>query len=165
MDGPSVTTKTIMIVFRQLPSFATVAPAASVVASPAQRPPLWPPPKMTGSISKCSCSFRSLSKIVRKMGCHTAVPHVEKSAKKNKLTQGDFTNFSMQDSPYSHSVSGCLSFTFKICQTVAGTSMIRQSHDFLKSYFWRVFLIWPNIARRLLPTTYLFFSVSLQTVH
>ena len=42
---------------------------------------------MTGSIGKCSCSFRSLSKIVRNMGCHTAVPHVEKSAKKNKLTQ------------------------------------------------------------------------------
>jgi hypothetical protein len=100
------------------------------------------------------------------MGCHTAVPHVEKSAKKYKFThQGDFTNFSMPHSPYSHSVSGCLSFTFKICQTVAGTSMIRQFHEFLKSYFWRFFLIWPNIARRLLPTTYLFFSVSLQTVH
>ena len=45
-----------MIVSRQLPFFATVSVEES------------PPPKMTGSISKCSCSFRSLSKIVRKMG-------------------------------------------------------------------------------------------------
>ena len=113
-----------------------VALEVASAASPAQQPP----PKMTGSISKCSCSFRSLSKIVRKMGCHTAVPHVEKSAQKNKLTQADFTNFSMQDSPYTHSVSGCLSFTFKICQTVAGTSMIRQFHEFFKISFLAVFL-------------------------
>ena len=55
-----------------------VALEVASAASPAQQPP----PKMTGSISKCSCSFRSLSKIVRKMGSHTAVPHVEKSATK-----------------------------------------------------------------------------------
>ena len=52
-----------MIVSRQLPFFATLAVEA---------PPT--PPKMTGSISKCS--FRSLSKIVRKMGwcCHQQPP-------------------------------------------------------------------------------------------
>ena len=37
------------------------------------------------------------------------------------------------------SVSGCLRFTFKICQTVAGTSMISQFHEFFESRFWRVF--------------------------
>ena len=42
------------------------------------------------------------------------------------------------------SVSGCLRFTFKICQTVAGTSMIRRFHEFFESRFWRVFAILPN---------------------
>ena len=44
------------------------------------------------------------------------------------------------------SVSGCLRFTFKICQTVAGTSMIRWFHEFFESRFWRVFAILPNCA-------------------
>ena len=44
------------------------------------------------------------------------------------------------------SVSGCLHFTFKICQTVAGTSMIRWFHEFFESRFWRVFAILPNCA-------------------
>ena len=39
------------------------------------------------------------------------------------------------------SVSGCLSLTFKICQTVAGKSMIPQFHKFFKSHFWRDFAI------------------------
>ena len=42
------------------------------------------------------------------------------------------------------SVSGCLCFTFKICQIVAGTSMIRRFHEFFESRFWRVFAILPN---------------------
>ena len=33
------------------------------------------------------------------------------------------------------SVSGCLRFTFKICQTVAGTSTISQFHEFLNLVF------------------------------
>jgi hypothetical protein len=33
------------------------------------------------------------------------------------------------------SVSGCLRFTFKICQTVAGTSAISQFHEFLNLVF------------------------------
>jgi len=47
---------------------------------------------------------------------------------------------------YITSVSGCLRFTFKICQIVAGSSMIRQFHGFLKSHFWQAFAIWPNFA-------------------
>jgi len=47
---------------------------------------------------------------------------------------------------YITSVSGCLRFTFKICQIVAGSSMIRQFHEFLKSHFWQAFAIWPNFA-------------------
>ena len=39
------------------------------------------------------------------------------------------------------SVSGCLRFTFKNYQIVAVANMIRQSHDFLKSHFWRAFAI------------------------
>ena len=44
---------------------------------------------------------------------------------------------------FTTSVSGCLCFTFKICQTVAGTSMIRRFHEFFESRFWRVFAILP----------------------
>jgi hypothetical protein len=43
---------------------------------------------------------------------------------------------------YITSVFSCLRFTFKICQIVAGTSMIRQFNEFFKFYFWRVFAIW-----------------------
>ena len=39
-----------------------------------------------------------------------------------------------------------MSFIIKKCQTVAGISMVRQFHDFLKSNFWRVFDIWPYCA-------------------
>ena len=39
-----------------------------------------------------------------------------------------------------------MSFILKICQTVAGISMVRQFHDFLKSNFGRVFDIRPYCA-------------------
>ena len=38
-----------------------------------------------------------------------------------------------------------MSFTFKICQTVAGTSITIQFHNFLKLYFRRVFAIRPTV--------------------
>ena len=37
------------------------------------------------------------------------------------------------------SVFGCMHFTYKICQTVAGTSMIHRFHEFFESRFWRFF--------------------------
>ena len=43
---------------------------------------------------------------------------------------------------YITSVSGYLCFIFKTYQIVAGISMIRQFHEFFKSYFWRGFAIW-----------------------
>ena len=43
------------------------------------------------------------------------------------------------------SVSGhCMRFIFMICQTVAGISITSQFHEFCKSNFRRVFVIWPN---------------------
>ena len=39
-----------------------------------------------------------------------------------------------------------ISFTLKSCQIVAGISTVRQFHEFLKSYFWRVFDIRPYCA-------------------
>ena len=51
------------------------------------------------------------------------------------------------------SVSGCLSFTFKKFQTVEGTSMIRQFHNFFKSHFWRDFAIRLNCAPPPPPAT------------
>ena len=47
---------------------------------------------------------------------------------------------------YITSVSGCLRFTFKICQNFAGTSTTSQFHNFFEFYFWRVFAIQPNCA-------------------
>ena len=46
------------------------------------------------------------------------------------------------------SVSGCLDFTFKICQIVAGTSMIRQFHDFFLISFLAGFC---NVAQHPAP--------------
>ena len=38
------------------------------------------------------------------------------------------------------SISGlCVRLTFKICQIVSGTTMIRQFHELFESHFWRVF--------------------------
>ena len=45
------------------------------------------------------------------------------------------------------SVSGCLQFTYKTCQIVAGASMIRQFHEFSRFNFWRVFVIWNYCVR------------------
>ena len=43
------------------------------------------------------------------------------------------------------SVSGhSVHLIFKTCQIVAGTSMIRQFHEFFEYHFWRVFVIWCN---------------------
>ena len=40
---------------------------------------------------------------------------------------------------YITSVSGCMHLIYKICQTVAGTSMIHRFHEFFESRFWRFF--------------------------
>jgi hypothetical protein len=69
---------------------------------------------------------------------------------KYRITSSDFTNFLQLTFRqfYCISVSGlCVRFTFKICQIIAGISIICQFHDFFKSHFWRVFAIWPNCAR------------------
>ena len=42
------------------------------------------------------------------------------------------------------SVSGCLRFTFKICQTVAGTSYLVLT---ISTRFWRVFQYGPTVGR------------------
>jgi hypothetical protein len=71
------------------------------------------------------------------LGWHrTAVPKVE-NPPKNKFNQGDFTSFFSCKILHIHttSVSGCLSFTFKICQTVVGTSMVHQFHNFFQISF------------------------------
>ena len=60
-------------------------------------------------------------------------PRQRRTRRVSQGSQGDFTNFPI--SPYSNSISGCLSFTLKICQTVAGTCMIRQFHEFFKISF------------------------------
>ena len=65
-----------------------------------------------------------------------------------KFAQGDFTRFSIEVFGNSHKfVSGCLHFTFKICQTVAGTSACNADQSIsriFESRFWRVFDNWPN---------------------
>ena len=71
----------------------------------------------------------------------TVVPNVE-NPPKHKFAQGDFTRWKFLQIHITF-VSGCLSFTFKICQTVAGTSMVRRFHEFFESRFWRVFAILP----------------------
>ena len=43
----------------------------------------------------------------------------------------------------------CLHFTFKTCQIVAGTSMIRQFHEFFEPIFWRFFF---NLAQLCIAT-------------
>ena len=45
------------------------------------------------------------------------------------------------------SVSGCLRFTFKICQTVAGTSMTCQFHEFFRSHFGGILLLSSTVRR------------------
>ena len=37
-------------------------------------------------------------------------------------------------------------FVFKIYQIVAGISAKSQFHEFVESYFWRVFAIWTNMC-------------------
>ena len=46
------------------------------------------------------------------------------------------------------SVSGSLHFTFKICQTVAGTSTISQFHEFFNLIFGRFLTFDPTVSRR-----------------
>ena len=56
------------------------------------------------------------------------------------ITWCDFTSFPFQLMQiYITSVSGWLHYTYKTCQIVAGTSMIRQFHEFSRFNFWRVF--------------------------
>ena len=62
----------------------------------------------------------------------------------NNFTRHDFTNFSHKNFSRftAFSVSGgCISFTFKSCQIVAGISMASQFHKYLSTY-WRIFAIW-----------------------
>ena len=49
---------------------------------------------------------------------------------------------------YITSVSGCLCFTFKICQIIAGTSMIRQFHEFFEFLFGGFFQFGPIVAAK-----------------
>ena len=64
----------------------------------------------------------------------------------NKFTHSGLTSFSMQVLQIQIvSVSGYVKhYIFKICQIVAGISMIRQFHEFFESHFWRVFDVWRN---------------------
>ena len=48
---------------------------------------------------------------------------------------------------YIISVSSCLPFTFKICETVAGTSMIHRFHEFFESLFGGFFEFGPTVSR------------------
>ena len=65
-------------------------------------------------------------------GLCTVVPNVKNPP---KVISRDFPSWKFLQILRT-SVSGCLNYTFKICQTVAGTSMIRQFHEF----FWISFL-------------------------
>ena len=60
----------------------------------------------------------------------------------NKFAWIDLTIFLKQVSANSHNFR-CMQFIFKICQTVAGMSMICQFPTFFDS-FWRFFSIWSN---------------------
>jgi len=68
----------------------------------------------------------------------------------NKFTRCGFTSSFMQVSANSHNFrfrSLCvLCFTFKICQIVAGTCMIRQFHEFFNQIFGGFFEVWPNAS-------------------
>ena len=60
------------------------------------------------------------------------------------------------------SVSGCLPFTFKICQIVAGSGMIHHFHDILRSSFWRDFDIRPNFETEARQSPRSSFSLSVR---
>ena len=72
-----------------------------------------------------------------------------KKPAENKFNQNDFTSFSMQVSANSHNFRfRFLRFTFKICETVAGTSTITQFHEFFNLIFGRFLQYDPTSSRR-----------------
>jgi hypothetical protein len=78
----------------------------------------------------------------------TVVPNGKKSLKKSS-TKVIFTSFSLKVLKiYITSVSGCLSFTFKICEIVAYTSMIQQFHEFFESLFGVFFKFGPTLRHK-----------------
>ena len=64
-------------------------------------------------------------------GLCTVVPNVKNPP---KVISRDFPSWKFLQILRT-SVSGCLNYTFKICQTVAGTSTISQFHEFLNLVF------------------------------
>ena len=97
------------------------------------------------------CNWPELGKSnasIRSNGPRAQWFQMAKNPPKNKLTPSDFTVF-----PYKFlhilitSVSGlCRRFTFKICQTVAGTSMIRQFRISFLVGFWYLAQQWAGAA-------------------
>ena len=77
---------------------------------------------------------------------HTVVPNVKNPPKISspKVISWDFPCKFLKIS--TTSVSGCLCFTLKICQIVAGTIWSINFTILKKSHFWRAFAIWPNCA-------------------
>ena len=78
-----------------------------------------------------------------------AVVSKGKKPARNKFTWHDFMNFSHNNFSRltTFSVSGsCISFTFKICQIVAGISMTSQFSRIYLSNYWRIFAIWFHCA-------------------
>ena len=56
-------------------------------------------------------------------------------------------------------------FTFKICQIIAGTSMIRQFHEYFESHFWRVFDVSPNCGPVRGPPDYRKSGIPLELIY
>ena len=78
-------------------------------------------------------------------GLCTVVPNVKNPP---KVISRDFPSWKFLQILRT-SVSGCLNYTFKICQTVAGTSTISQFHKFLNLVFGGFLQYDPTVRGRL----------------